>query len=840
MLLRLVCKAFHKLFFSTQIEEALTKFYLCPVLSGTLLLEFGILSRLTGVSTFESAAKRAVDVIWEKRSKLDLLGITLNVETGKWKQTHSSIGAGVDSFYEYLLKTFVLFGDAKYLKMFEKAYDAVNTYIIDGTKYREVSMSNGNKYQSITSSLAAFWPALQVLKGDIDGGKETFKGFYELWSKFNAIPDLYNLDSGKLLQYGRDWPLRPEVVESAYHLYTATRDIKYIKVAQHVVRTLQNTSRVKCGYASIADVRTHRLDDRMDSYFLSETTKYLYLIFHEAYLHPPVAILKKASSRHNNEMQCRNERKTDKDHANEAVEGEEDTMDGIGGVPWQCVAWRQTGNCDGSGAREPQFDDFDCSTRISTYKSGYCECVGTNMFNLHSKIERHNCGHKEFSCADECKKYFSNYINGNQYSDKNDFDIGLSDTNEPLPIDMNQIVFSTEGHVFLLWSSLRPSRLPKYESRTARSENYKDVTLSSCPSQDSIYSHSSNAGRESIVDDVVQTSTSSTASGEGRKGAQDSNPSSTTEQERKKSLPKVINIMPETGMKYLATALGQHIASGGSLSLSGNKQLQLECDYRGMCTIGGDTLTGSFALGQILLSTQGGVDNQREDVLSMEGSTAQFGPSVNSTHVLGEPIIAEPLDACSPLAGPIYKNSITLVERGDCSFVEKARNVQNAGGAAMIVMDKGGTTYIDDKGEEVGVERIQENESFQMADDGTGSDIFIPSLLVSEKDGNNIMLELAKDLSTDEENSASRFFVMDIWSDDERVNAQATTGDANRKGIHTKKPQVFPLTALLNVGLLPANLVDSIKSAFHSSTAEGSNGRVAVSATSVDNVKTSP
>ena len=91
-----------------------------------------------------------------------------------------------------------------------------------------------------------------------------------------------------------------------------------------------------------------------------------------------------------------------------------------------------------------------------------------------------------------------------------------------------------------------------------------------------------------------------------------------------KIVAKVINIMPETGMKYLATALGQHIASGGSLSLSGSKQLQLECDYRGMCTIGGDTLSDSFALGQILLSIQGGKDNQRKDILSLEGSTAQF------------------------------------------------------------------------------------------------------------------------------------------------------------------------------------------------------------------------
>ena len=65
-------------------------------------------------------------------------------------------------------------------------------------------------------------------------------------------------------------------------------------------------------------------------------------------------------------------------------------------------------------------------------------------------------------------------------------------------------------------------------------------------------------------------------------------------------------------------------------------------------------------------------------------------------------------------------------------------------------------------------------------------------------------------------------------------------GDATRTGIHTKKPQVFPLTALLNIGLLPANLVDSIKNAFPSSTGEGSSRTAAVSSVSSDNAKTSP
>ena len=70
-------------------------------------------------------------------------------------------------------------------------------------------------------------------------------------------------------------------VESAYHLYSATKHMKYVYFAREVLFSLQNVSKVQCGYASIADVRTGRLDDRMDSYFLAETVKYLFLIFDE-------------------------------------------------------------------------------------------------------------------------------------------------------------------------------------------------------------------------------------------------------------------------------------------------------------------------------------------------------------------------------------------------------------------------------------------------------------------------------------------------------------------------------------------------------------------------------
>ena len=73
----------------------------------------------------------------------------------------------------------------------------------------------------------------------------------------------------------QDSPLRPELIESTFHLYEATRDPHYLVAGREQLHALQNLTRVSCGFASIADVRTHKLDDRMDSYVISETLKWV-------------------------------------------------------------------------------------------------------------------------------------------------------------------------------------------------------------------------------------------------------------------------------------------------------------------------------------------------------------------------------------------------------------------------------------------------------------------------------------------------------------------------------------------------------------------------------------
>ncbi|GBB93048.1 hypothetical protein RclHR1_00210044 [Rhizophagus clarus] len=251
----------------------------CTAAAGTLIIEFGVLSRLTNDTRFEDVARKALFGLWNRRTDLNLLGNVINVQTGQWIHTASSTGAGIDSFYEYLLKAYVLFGEAEYLDMFSEAYNSVLRYIRDetGYLYRNVNMMNGGLMSNWVDSLSAYFPGLQVLAGDLDNAIKSHLFYYNIWKKYNAMPERFNfhLRNVELATY----PLRPEFIESTYFLYRATRDPFYLQVGEMVLKDLESYARVKCGFASVKDVLTKRLDERMESFVLSETFKYLYLLF---------------------------------------------------------------------------------------------------------------------------------------------------------------------------------------------------------------------------------------------------------------------------------------------------------------------------------------------------------------------------------------------------------------------------------------------------------------------------------------------------------------------------------------------------------------------------------
>lgn len=74
------------------------------------------------------------------------------------------------------------------------------------------------------------------------------------------------------------YPLRPEFVESTYLLYLATKSPFYQHVGLQIIDSFNLHTRVKCGFATVYNVMDKSLEDRMESFFLSETCKYLFLV----------------------------------------------------------------------------------------------------------------------------------------------------------------------------------------------------------------------------------------------------------------------------------------------------------------------------------------------------------------------------------------------------------------------------------------------------------------------------------------------------------------------------------------------------------------------------------
>ncbi|KDQ07463.1 glycoside hydrolase family 47 protein [Botryobasidium botryosum FD-172 SS1] len=255
----------------------------CTAGAGTLILEFATLSRLTGDERFERVARRAFFAIWNRRSEIDLVGNTIDIMTGSWiSPENSGIGAGIDSFYEYALKMYVLSGELEYLNVWREGYESIMKYSRgrEGFWFRNVHTDTGTVATSHVDSLSAFWPGLQVLAGDIQNAIKAHMIYWNLWKRFGGIPETFNVATREATTTG--YPLRPEFIESTYFLYRATRDTFYLDVGERVLNDLIAKTKVKCGLATIANLLTGKQDDRMESFALSETLKYLFLLFDES------------------------------------------------------------------------------------------------------------------------------------------------------------------------------------------------------------------------------------------------------------------------------------------------------------------------------------------------------------------------------------------------------------------------------------------------------------------------------------------------------------------------------------------------------------------------------
>jgi len=252
-----------------------------PAETGTLLLEFGTLSKLTNNPVFYDKAKRALVETYKRRSSIGLVGSGINVETGAWTDTDSHVSGGIDSYYEYLWKCWLLFGDKDCLEMWNASIPAVQKYLADEVRgelwYGHADMNTGKRGDTTYGALDAFLPALLALSGDIPRARRLQASGFKMWQLHGIEPEV--LDYKTMRATAFTYHLRPEIVESTYYLHHYTHDPEYRRMGETMFDDFVKYCRVDSGYAALQTVITKEKRDEMESFALAETFKYFYLLF---------------------------------------------------------------------------------------------------------------------------------------------------------------------------------------------------------------------------------------------------------------------------------------------------------------------------------------------------------------------------------------------------------------------------------------------------------------------------------------------------------------------------------------------------------------------------------
>jgi hypothetical protein len=260
-----------------QIRDPVTN----PAETGTLLLEFGTLSKLTGRPVFYEKAKRALVETFKRRSPLGLVGENINVETGAWTNTDSHISGGIDSYYEYLWKCWLLFGDKDCRDMWTASIPAVHKYLADETRgelwYGHADMQTGKRTKTTYGALDAFFPGLLAFSGDLTRARRLQASSFKMWNLYGIEPEI--LDYKTMHVVNGSYRLRPEIVESTYYLYHYTGNPAYRQMGEKMFDDFVKYCRTEAGYAALGDVISKQQLDEMESFVLAETFKYFYLLF---------------------------------------------------------------------------------------------------------------------------------------------------------------------------------------------------------------------------------------------------------------------------------------------------------------------------------------------------------------------------------------------------------------------------------------------------------------------------------------------------------------------------------------------------------------------------------
>lgn len=281
----------------------------CSILAelGTLHLEFVYLSKITGQPIYAQKVNKVREFLNQIEKPNGLYPNFLNPRSGVWGSHHVSLGALGDSFYEYLIKSWVMTGetDSVARRMYDKAVEVIESMLVRKSSPSNLTYIAEYKFGRLEHKmdhLACFTPGMFLLGAK---GSKNEKHFINLAAELaNTCHESYRKTATGIgpeafrfegpheavaLRGGeRYYILRPEVIEGYFYMWRFTHEPKYREWAWEAAQNIDKYCRVGVGFSGIKDVGTTSVthDDVQQSFFLAETLKYLYLTFSEDTLLP--------------------------------------------------------------------------------------------------------------------------------------------------------------------------------------------------------------------------------------------------------------------------------------------------------------------------------------------------------------------------------------------------------------------------------------------------------------------------------------------------------------------------------------------------------------------------
>lgn len=268
---------------------------------GTLHLEFVHLTYLTGNPVYYNKVMHIRKLLQKMDRPNGLYPNYLNPRTGRWGQHHTSVGGLGDSFYEYLLKAWLVSDrtDLEARSMYDNAIEAIEKHLIrksNGGLTFIGEWKNGHLERKM-GHLTCFAGGMLALGAD--GSPEDKAGHYlqlgaeiahtchESYDRtvLKLGPEAFKFDGGAeavaVRQNEKYYILRPEVIETYWYMWRFTHDPKYRNWGWEAAQAIDKYCRVSGGFSGLKDVYSSApaYDDVQQSFFLAETLKYLYLLF---------------------------------------------------------------------------------------------------------------------------------------------------------------------------------------------------------------------------------------------------------------------------------------------------------------------------------------------------------------------------------------------------------------------------------------------------------------------------------------------------------------------------------------------------------------------------------